>query len=332
MCVSSGCSGGKNPLSFRYLMAEDKTGEAPRVTRGQFIKGSLAAAALAFIGKFSGSGSQVQSADTPPVPDTKPTHTATAIPAPPLPTPKPKPEMKPLEKKEAIIERPNIVFGHYKGEDKEIVLEWTKKYIEEFKEDKTGIKQAKGLEQEIFNVAAILGVEKDSWSVKVLPALIFVETRGDPNRVSETGARGICQLMPKTATEVSASLPIETRKALGMGMPPNLLNNKVSIALSIKYLKQLLDQFFDPGLALLAYYEGMGSVDEDVKEYLLLTKTTTAQEIEKTEPDPRDPEKGFGYLINKHGVSYTNLKRRKANTDKDDYVLKTAAADEILSS
>lgn len=315
-------------------MAEDKTGEAPRITRGQFIKGSLAALTLAIMGKIADSGGQAQSADAFSATEIKPTVAPQPIatPVPPLPAPQPKPEMKPLEKKEAIVERPNMVFGHYEGEDKEILLEWTKKYIEEFKEDKTGIKQAKGLEREIFDVADILGVEKDSWPVKVLPALIFVETRGDPNRVSETGARGICQLMSKTATEVATSLPIETRKALGIGMPPNLLDNKVSIALSIKYLSRLLDQFFDPGLALLAYYEGMGSVDSDVKEYLLLTKTATAQEIEKTESNPRDPEKGFGYLINKHGVNYANLKRWGKDIDKDDYVLKTAAADEILSS
>lgn len=315
-------------------MAEDKAGEAPKVTRRQLIKGVGGVIGILVAGGLARSITQAKSADTPPAPDTKPTYTPapTATPIPPLPTPQPEVEMKPLEKKEVIIERPNVVFGHYEEEDKKIVLEWTKKYIEEFKEDKTGIKQAKGLKREISNTAAILGIGKDSWAVKVLPALIFVETRGDPNRVSETGARGICQLMPKTATEVATSLPIETRKALGIGMPPNLLDNKVSIALSIKYLKQLLDQFFDPGLALLAYYEGMGSVDEDVKEYLLLTKTITAQEIEKTEPNPRDPEKGFGYLINKHKVNYAELKGWRTDIDKDDYVLKTAAADEILSS
>lgn len=318
-------------------MSEQGKNFPKRFTRREVITGLAAAGLTVIMGKLAGSGSQAQSADTtstPSTPDTKPTYTPapTATRASPLPTPQPEAELKPLEGKEAVFERPNIVFGHYEGEDKEIVFGWMKKYIEGLKKDKTGIKQTKGLEHEISNVANILGVEKDSWVVKVLPALIFVETRGDPNKVSETGARGICQLMPKTATEVVASLPIKTRKALGIGVPPNLLDNKVSIALSIQYLGQLLDQFFDPGLALLAYYEGMGSVDEDVKKYLLFTKTATSEEIEKTEPNPRDPEKGFGYLINKRKVNYAKLKGWRTNIDEDDYVLKTAAADEILSS
>lgn len=314
-------------------MSEEGSDLPKKFTRREIAIGGLAAAALAIMGKMGkivGSGSQPQSADAASTLDTKPTYTpqpvATPIP-PPLPTPQPESEMKLLEKKEVIVERPNTVFGHYEEREKESVFEWMKKYIEKFKEDKTGIKQVKGLEREISNVADILGVGNDSWQVRVLPALIFVETRGDPNRVSETGARGISQVMKDTAVEVAAGLPLEKRRALGIGIPPNLKDNKVSIALSIQYLGQLLDQFFDPGLALLAYYEGMGSVDSDVKEYLLFTKTATAQEIKKTEPNPRDPEKGFGGLINKHKVSYAKLKGWRTDIDTDDYVLKTAAAD-----
>lgn len=317
-------------------MSEERSDLPKKFTRRELIGGSLAAMAMGIIGKFAGSGSQAKSRDiiSTSTLDIKPTHTPApmATPTHPLPNPQPEAELKPLEKKEALAERPNIVFGHYEEEDKGIVFGWMEKYIEEFKEDKMGIKQAKGLQQEIFNVANILGVPQDFLVVKVLPALIFVETRGDPNRVSEKGARGVSQVMKKTASEVAAGLPLEKRRALGIGIPPNLRDNKISIALSIKYLQQLLDQFFDPSLALLAYYEGMGTMDRIAKEYLLSTKKATLEEIEKTEPNPRDPEKGLGYLMNKHKVNYVGLKGWRTEIDKDDYVLKTAAADEILSS
>lgn len=300
--------------------------------REAVVIGSLAIAALA-VGKLAGSGSQSKSADTSSTPDIKPTHTPqpASTPSPAL-TPQPEIELKSLGKKGVETERPNMVFGHYEEEDKGIVFGWIEKYIEEFKEDKMGIKQVKGLQQEIVNVVNILGTGKNFWAVKVLPALIFVETRGDPNRVSEKGARGVSQVMKKTASEVAAGLPLGKRRALGIGIPPNLRDNKISIALSIKYLQQLLDQFFDPSLALLAYYEGMGTMDRITKEYLLSTKKATLEEIDKTEPNPRDPEKGLGYLINKHKVNYVRLKGWRTEIDKDDYVLKTAAADEILSS
>jgi len=79
----------------------------------------------------------------------------------------------------------------------------------------------------------------------LLKALIQAESGFNPNAVSGAGAKGLAQLMPRTAA------------GLGVGDP---FDPEQSIEGGARYLRAQLDRFGDEALALAAYNAGPGAV------------------------------------------------------------------------
>ncbi|HDZ90424.1 MAG: lytic transglycosylase domain-containing protein [Deltaproteobacteria bacterium] len=80
----------------------------------------------------------------------------------------------------------------------------------------------------------------------LIKAVIMVESRYDPRAVSRQGAKGLMQLMPRTA------------RALGV---EDVFDPEHNVNGGVKYLRQLLDEFnHDLELALAAYNAGSSKV------------------------------------------------------------------------
>ena len=92
-----------------------------------------------------------------------------------------------------------------------------------------------------------------------LQAVILTESRYDPKAVSETGARGVMQLMPDTAAWIAKE----------SGLPAtDLHKTEENIPLGAWYLDYLLKTYKgNKILALAAYNAGHGNVDAWRKEY-----------------------------------------------------------------
>lgn len=85
-------------------------------------------------------------------------------------------------------------------------------------------------------------------SQPLLAAIIAAESSGDPNAVSRSGAMGLAQLMPETASRFGVASPFDPQENL-MG--------------AAAYLSVLLDIFGgDVALSLAAYNAGDGAVRE----------------------------------------------------------------------
>lgn len=86
----------------------------------------------------------------------------------------------------------------------------------------------------------------------LLEATLYLESGWNQKRVSSTGAVGVGQLMPGTATFIEREL---------IGRDLNPLNAEDNIRMSARYLRFLLRMHAgDSTKALQAYYQGVGSI------------------------------------------------------------------------
>jgi soluble lytic murein transglycosylase len=90
----------------------------------------------------------------------------------------------------------------------------------------------------------------------LLAAVIFRESRFDPDAVSDAGAIGLMQLLPDTAKGI-ATYTGGARFRL-----EDLNDPEINVRYGSFYLRRLLRKYGDVRLALAAYHAGQGNVDE----------------------------------------------------------------------
>ncbi|MGH7468740.1 MAG: lytic transglycosylase domain-containing protein [Longimicrobiales bacterium] len=114
--------------------------------------------------------------------------------------------------------------------------------------DRYGISQ--DLAEDIYDAATRHGIEP-----KLAYGLVKTESAFRHDAISHVGARGLTQVMPRTA------------RWLMPGTAANdLYDRKLNLNLGFRYLNQLIDKYGgDTKLALLAYNRGPGTVDRILK-------------------------------------------------------------------
>jgi hypothetical protein len=97
----------------------------------------------------------------------------------------------------------------------------------------------------IHQAAQKFGMGKDG--ERLITSVMLQESKGNPKATSRVGARGLMQLMPKTAAS--------------LGYKPRTLSDpKTNIEAGAKYLHQLQGRFDQVGLVAAAYNAGPGAV------------------------------------------------------------------------
>lgn len=106
------------------------------------------------------------------------------------------------------------------------------------------------LAEKIYDAATVNDIEPD-----MAYGLVFTESTFRERAVSHVGARGLAQLMPRTAKWLDPS--VSTR---------DLFDPDVNLDLGFRYLRQLIDKYEgDVDNALTAYNRGPGTVDRILK-------------------------------------------------------------------
>lgn len=89
----------------------------------------------------------------------------------------------------------------------------------------------------------------------LLAAVVYVESRFDPNAESAAGAVGLMQLLPETAKGIAI------RTGGTRFVVADLRDPEINVRYGAWYLSHLRDRYGDLGLGLAAYHAGQGNVD-----------------------------------------------------------------------
>ena len=85
-------------------------------------------------------------------------------------------------------------------------------------------------------------------------SVIKIESGFDPDAESHAGAKGLMQLMDKTAEECN------TKEGFGYNIPDDLFEPEKNIRVGCSYLRKLMDTYENMELAITAYNAGTGNV------------------------------------------------------------------------
>jgi soluble lytic murein transglycosylase-like protein len=100
--------------------------------------------------------------------------------------------------------------------------------------------------EQLFHPIIKKAADRYGVEVALIKAVIMVESRYNPNAVSRKGAKGLMQLMPRTA------------EALGV---KDSFNPETNVNAGVRYLRKLMNRYDgNTKLALAAYNAGMGHV------------------------------------------------------------------------
>jgi soluble lytic murein transglycosylase len=91
---------------------------------------------------------------------------------------------------------------------------------------------------------------------QLLAAVIYQESKFDPDARSSSGAVGLMQLLPETGQGIADRTGGKTWR------PEDLLTPELNVRYGAWYLRHLLDKYDDESLALAAYNAGQTNVDE----------------------------------------------------------------------
>jgi len=110
-------------------------------------------------------------------------------------------------------------------------------------------------EDEVRTAAAVQQLDLD-----LVLAVIFAESRFDPEAVSPVGAAGLMQIMPESGRWIAEQIPLAQPEAI------DLFDPVLNVRLGTWYLRYLLDRFGDVEAALAAYNAGPTRVDRWLAE------------------------------------------------------------------
>lgn len=109
---------------------------------------------------------------------------------------------------------------------------------------------SRDLAEDIYDIAREQGIDS-----KLAYGLVKTESTFDERAVSHVGARGLTQVMPRTAAWLIPGTKTE-----------DLYDRQTNLRLGFQYLDQMIDKYKgDVRLALLAYNRGPGTVDKVLK-------------------------------------------------------------------
>lgn len=111
----------------------------------------------------------------------------------------------------------------------------------------------------------------------LLAAVIYAESRFDPNARSEAGAVGLMQLLPETAKGIAL------RTGGDRFVVADLRDPEINVRYGSWYLDNLLDRYSDTELALAAYHAGQGNVDRWRSEGLGIAFPETRAYVDEVE-------------------------------------------------